>query len=266
MAAHPQARLQLLLGELSAIPDYLGVIQFGSRARGVDDVGSDYDLLVVTTRTVGVERLHARNIDLNFFALSDLHAILFRLRQRQQLPWDTMLTDIVILDDKTGKLNNLAAKITQSIRNQPMYSDGADGLRYILSHFIKKAARANVVGPLEANLRIYSAISAIITVHYIISGRPWQGLDMAVQSMATDTRDVYRKLEAAADTDRSWADRIDLLHRAAAEILKDHGGLWDGSVLELGFPVENRAEPSVSRIPQDLWDRIRDAARQMGNA
>jgi hypothetical protein len=265
MPAHPQARLQLLLGELSAIPDYLGVLQFGSRARGADDVGSDYDLVVVTTRTVGAERLHARNIDLSFFALSDLHAILFRLRQRQQLPWDTMLADVVVLDDKTGKLNNLAAKITQSIRNQPMYSDGADGLRYILSHFIKKAARANAVGPLEANLRIYSAIAAIITVHYILSGHPWQGLDMAVQSMATDTRDVYRKLEAAASTDRSWADRIDLLHHAAAEILMDHGGLWDGSVLELGFSVENRAEPSARQIPQDLWARIRDAARQVGD-
>lgn len=265
MPAHPQARLQLLLGELSAIPDYLGVLQFGSRARGADDVGSDYDLVVVTTRTVGVERLHARNIDLNFLALSDLHAILFRLRQRQQLPWDTMLADVTVLDDKTGKLNHLAAKITQSIRDQPMYSDGADGLRYILSHFIKKAARANAVGPLEANLRIYSAIAAIITAYYIISGHPWQGLDMAAQSMATDTRDVYRKLEAAADTDRSWADRIDLLYHAAAEILMDHGGLWDGSVLELGFSVENRAEPSARRIPQDLWARIRDAARQAGN-
>ena len=265
MPAHPQARLQLLLGELSAIPDYLGVLQFGSRARGAGDAGSDYDLVVVTTRKVGVERLHARKIDLNFLALSDLHAILFRLRQRQQLPWDTMLADVVVLDDKTGKLNHLAAKITQSIREQPMYSDEADGLRYILAHFINKAARANAVRPLEANLRIYSSIAAIITVHYIISGRPWQGLDIAVQGIATDIPDVYRKLAAAADTDLSWADRIDLLHHAAAEILMNHGGLWDGSVLELGFSVQNRAEPSARQIPDDLWARIREAARQATN-
>lgn len=265
MNNYERSPIRALIDELSAITGYLGVLQYGSRARGDNNAESDYDLIVVTEHSIGVERLHAQKVDLNFLTGDELLAILHRLKRQQSMPWDTMLADVVVLDDENGELQSLARDIASSINNQPVYSDAIAGLRFLVWHFLKKLAEADESRSLEAETRVFSAISAIAAAHGIVTGQPWQGLDMAIRQILTDAPEIYNKLNDAANARNNWGFRVDQLQVAAREVLRDSGGLWDGRELELSSWIENRSQSSVAQVPPRTWDRIREAMRQLGN-
>ena len=172
MPTPQEPKIWLLVRELTSVPDYVGVLQYGSRIRGAQNIDSDYDLIVVTASPVGIERLHTQRIDLNFLTLEELRTILRRLKERQQLPWGTMLANVDVLHDTTGQLAELSARIASSIEDQPVYTDATAGLRYLVWHFVKNADEASTSRPLEASSRLFSAISAIAAAYCFTTSQP----------------------------------------------------------------------------------------------
>lgn len=259
------ARLAILLPPLRAVDGYLGLLLFGSFARGTAKVSSDLDLVVVTERPIAPERVHSSRVDVNFLTESDVRAVAARVAHAQGLPWDTMFEQVTVADDRDGVVAALAKELEQAFATAARAAEPeVAALRFLILRRIAKLRITEADDVIRGQLRLLAAVACICAAHEGVSGRPWHGLDAAFEWVEEEAAAAAAELRAAVDAAPDWPAAVHALEAAAAIILAPAGGPWSGSPLTLsaGLPREETTLPTL-RLPAGIRRAVDDALRDL---
>lgn len=248
-----------LINALRLVEGYAGLLAYGSLARNSRHSESDIDLVaVVSPPSPAIERVHTAHADLNFLTIDDLKAIKARAARMEGLPWDAMFENLLVLDDASGCLTDIALDLSSAIQSGFAPVNSIDDLRFLLYRRLKSLRTTSCSDGLLGHSRTSSVVSLLVAINGVVRGVQWQGLDAATCRFIMDNPDQARRLEHLLESGAlDCLERSLALEAIAGQMLSSHGGLWDGGdPLYLGSSLRRAAGSARRELPPNVLSRV----------
>jgi predicted nucleotidyltransferase len=243
--------------------DYLGLLEYGSRARGTSSANSDLDLIAVTNSAYTPSRFHATRVDLNLISLQSLESLRRRVLINEEAPWDGMFASIRVIDSVDPRVEKLIHSIREAFLSPRELSHiEVDGLRFSLARVIDDLI--GISDPHELRLLVGQAVHVYLLSWVMLKQERWSGLREAWRAFRISDQHSSQQLGLASIT-ATWEESVAILRSLESALFAHFGGPWRDGIMCLagGFEhaVDDRSRPlSIEQTAalKDLCSRAPD--------
>lgn len=240
---------------------------FGSGAKGIMNLASDYDVLVVLSempvpislvlttidrRLAEVVFLSADTIEqwltMETFGTESYASSMLRRLQKARVPFD-----------RTGHITHLYEKALSSSwkeeHDQQKVWEAWFNCNYDLQHTKRLLTSTDPVYLMAGDLRLLTTLSDLLRTYFLIRQIPWQGGKEAIRYLMSHDPDYLEVFQhCVAETNRER--KVDLYEKVAVLTLAPLGVLWSYDATAIELRTEGEMRPELLQAAFAWWEQL----------